>query len=320
MSDAHPHALRSGEVAVRLDPARLRALSRLDPARALGAVAAEWTVIALAIALATAVHHPLVTLLAIVVIGARQHALLIIAHDASHFRFLPDRRWNDLLGNLFLSWPTFVSVQGFRHFHGSHHRFLAAEGDGNRELWGTHDARGALTAEWRYPRSPAGLALKVLRRAAFLTGGWWLLRGLVGGFAYDMSTFDRALRAAWMLAVAALITAAHAWWGFFVFWVVPYCTVHVAVQYVRLICEHSNLAADGPYTLTRTTVPTALERWLILPRNVGYHLEHHWYPSVPFYRLDALHEALCEDPGFREHARISPSVLASLRDVTRGHA
>ena len=61
---------------------------------------------------------------------------------------------------------------------------------------------------------------------------------------------------------------------------------------------------------TRTTIPTWLESIFILPCNVGYHLEHHWYPSVPFY--PELHRALMERHGFREHAVVRRSVLASL--------
>jgi fatty acid desaturase len=60
-----------------------------------------------------------------------------------------------------------------------------------------------------------------------------------------------------------------------------------------------------------------LESIFILPCNVGYHLEHHWYPSVPFYRLPELHQALVERQGFRQHAVVRRSVLTSLRECVR---
>lgn len=60
------------------------------------------------------------------------------------------------------------------------------------------------------------------------------------------------------------------------------------------------------------------ERWLILPRNIHYHIEHHWYPSVPFYNLPALHIELMKQSGFREQAVITNSVIASLRQCVRG--
>jgi fatty acid desaturase len=318
MSDeTHPHDLLAAAVPVRLPAAELRELSRIDPARAVGAIAAEWTAILATIALATWIDHPVATLLAIPVIGARQHALLILAHDASHFRLLPDRRTNDLVGNLFLSWPMFASVQGFRHFHAPHHRHLQGEGDGNRELWGTHDADGQLAAEWRYPKSRSDLAWTLLRRVGGGTGLWWILRGVVGGFAYGMTPFDRLLRATFMLAVAAVLTATSSWTTFALYWVLPYCSWHLLIQYVRLICEHSNVQAEpGVWSLTRTTVPTAWEALFVLPRGIGYHIEHHWYPSVPFYRLGELHARLMQEPAFRSQANISTSVLGSLAEVT----
>jgi fatty acid desaturase len=314
---SHPHDLVAGRVLVRIPTDELRALSRLSPARALGAIASEWLAIAGAIALAVSVAHPLVTVAAILFIGARQHALLVIAHDASHYRLLPHRRANDWVGNLLLSWPMFVSVQGFRHFHGSHHRFLNAAGDGNRALWKTHGRDDALAPEWRYPKSGAALVMKLLRRGAVLTGLWWMIRGIIGGFAYGMTTSERIVRALWLSGVAATLTWAHAWPGFLWYWVVPYCTWHVLIQYARLICEHSNVDADGSWAATRTTVPRLWERLFILPRNIGFHIEHHWYPSVPFYRLDELHARLMKDEEFRANANISRSVLGSLAEVTR---
>jgi fatty acid desaturase len=50
-----------------------------------------------------------------------------------------------------------------------------------------------------------------------------------------------------------------------------------------------------------------------VPRNIHYHIEHHWYPSVPFYNLPALHAELMRQPGFRQQAVVTSSVFASLR-------
>ena len=102
-------------------------------------------------------------------------------------------------------------------------------------------------------------------------------------------------------------------WEFFLYWIVPYCTSHIGLQYIRLTCEHSAVHSDDPdYGLTRTTMPRRWERVLVLPRNIHYHIEHHWYPSVPYYNLPALHEQLMAQPGFRRSAVVTRSVLASL--------
>jgi fatty acid desaturase len=117
----------------------------------------------------------------------------------------------------------------------------------------------------------------------------------------------------WAAALAALGQYG-LWLEFAIYWVLPYCTWHAAAQYIRLVCEHSAVRSEDPrYAQTRSTVPGPLARFFILPRNIGYHIEHHWYPSVPFYRLPALHARLTDRPEFRAHAQCTRSILASLR-------
>ncbi|HEX2215482.1 MAG TPA: fatty acid desaturase, partial [Xanthobacteraceae bacterium] len=130
-----------------------------------------------------------------------------------------------------------------------------------------------------------------------------------------------AARIGFYASIVVALTYFNAWSAFLLYWIVPYCTWHIAAQYMRLICEHSAVESDEEeYSITRSTVPTRLESILILPRNVGYHIEHHWYPSVPWYRLPELHQALMERNGFRAHAVVRRSVFASLGEcVQAGH-
>ena len=263
-------------------------------------------------------ENVLVLLLAVMFIGARQHALIIMGHDASHYRYLPKRWQNELFSNLFLMWPVFASVEGFRKFHSTHHQYTNLSNDGNRHIWYTHDAAGELAPDWQFPKTRTGLALLFIRRAAFLTGLFWIVRGLVGSTLIPSPGWMRAARFAFYVSIAAALTYFGAWYGFLLFWIIPYCTWHIAAQYARLICEHSAVESDEEeYAITRTTIPTWLESVLILPRNVGYHLEHHWYPSVPWYRLPELHEALMARQGFRQHAVVRRSVLTSLGECVR---
>jgi fatty acid desaturase len=152
-------------------------------------------------------------LIAVLFIGARQHALLILGHDASHYRYLRTRWQNDLFGNLFLMWPTFASVEGFRKFHGTHHQYTNLANDGNRHLWDTHNAEGELEPEWVFPKTRLGLALMLLRRAAFFTGISWILRGLVGSSFIPSPHWMVAARLAFYMSVACVLTLFGAWPG-----------------------------------------------------------------------------------------------------------
>lgn len=316
----HPHNT-SRKVPERLPAATIKALSVVEPGRALAATAYEWAAIAAAIAISTYAWHPLLYVLAVMFIGARQHALIIMGHDASHYRYLPVRWQNELFANLFLMWPVFASVEGFRKFHSTHHQFTNLPDDGNRHIWYTHDAAGELAPDWAFPKTRLGLAMLLLRRALFLTGFLWILRGLVGSCFIPSPPWMVAARIAFYATSVALLTWFGLWYAFLLYWIVPYCTWHIAIQYARIICEHSAVESEEEeYAITRTTIPTWLESMFILPRNVGYHLEHHWYPSVPFYRLPELHQALMEREGFRKHAVVSHSLLASLAQCVRPEA
>ena len=175
----HPHNT-TRVISERLPPIKIRELSRLQPARAIVTTFGKWVLIAAAIAFCTRFWHPVLYVLAVLVIGSCQHALLILGHDASHFRTLSVRWQNDLFANLFMMWPTFASVEGFRKFHGTHHQYTNLANDGNRHIWYTHDAAGDLAPDWQFPKTRLGLAWLLLRRAALITGLFWILRGLVG--------------------------------------------------------------------------------------------------------------------------------------------
>jgi fatty acid desaturase len=175
----HPHNT-SRAIPERLPAVKIKELSVLEPARALAATAEEWLSIAAAMALCSYFWHPALYLIAVMFIGSRQHALIILGHDASHYRYLPTRWQNELFGNLFLMWPVFASVEGFRKFHGTHHQNTSLPGDGNRHIWYTHNAAGELEPGWKFPKTRLGLALVLLRRAFFFTGMFWIVRGSQG--------------------------------------------------------------------------------------------------------------------------------------------
>jgi fatty acid desaturase len=313
----HPHNT-ARIIPERLSPAKIKELSRVEPVKAIAATAGEWASIVGVIALCTYFWNPVLYVLAVMFIAARQHALIIMGHDASHYRYLPKRWQNEFFGNLFLMWPVFASIEAFRKFHSTHHQYTNLPNDGNRHIWYTHDAAGDLAPDWQFPKTRMGLALLLLRRAAFLTGVFWIARGLVGASLVPSPHWMVAARIAFYAITAGLLTWLGAWYEFLLYWIVPYCTWHIAIQYARLICEHSAVESEEEeYSITRTTVPTVLESVFILPCNVGYHLEHHWYPSVPFYRLPELHEELMQREGFRRHAVVRRSVLTSLSECVR---
>ena len=312
----HPHAYRE-QLPDRPPIQVIRELSRLDPFRAARAIVVEWLAIAAAVVLCTRCWNLPLYLCALVFIGARQHALLILGHEASHYTLFKKKSSNDWVADLVFYWPMFLSVGVFRYFHRDHHRFLGTEKDKNRELWRTHTYEGTLEEDWQFPKSMPGLVLLLAKKLALIEGVVWIISGIAAMFVRPEyrknSWLYAAARSAYYGCVALLIWRLHLASGVLLYWIVPYCTWHIMIQYIRIICEHSAIpSSTPPYHLTRTTIPRGWEKLLIIPRNIGYHHEHHWFPSVPFYNLPRLHEVLVTGTRFGQCGAISYGVVDAL--------
>ncbi|MCB9570291.1 MAG: fatty acid desaturase family protein [Myxococcales bacterium] len=315
-SNTHPHDY-DGEIPDRLPPAIVRQLSRLEPRRALRAIAVEWAAIIGAIALCKALGGGWLYPLTVIFIGARQHALVVLGHDAVHYRLLPNRRLNDWVANLLLWWPCAATNELFRAAHGAHHRYLGTERDGNIALWRLRGPDGRPTREWTYPKTPAQLAAKLLWRGCGLTGAVLVVVGLLRPLR-RVGPIYGLVRLLVLGAIGGAFAAADRLDLLFYYWLVPLTTWFIASNYIRLICEHSMVRSDDPlYALTRTTLPSWFDLIFIVPRNISYHYEHHIYPSVPFYNLPALHAAMQRLPGYRAHAHVTRGIRRALAECLR---
>jgi fatty acid desaturase len=124
-------------------------------------------------------------------------------------------------------------------------------------------------------------------------------------------------RLVYLAALAAMIVWLHLGLPFLLYWVVPYLTWMQVCFHVRSIAEHWGIRGrHGVYAQTRTVVASLFDRLFLVPNNVGYHLEHHLYPSVPFYRLPELHTRLMALPAYRDSAHVTRGYFNALRECS----
>jgi fatty acid desaturase len=90
--------------------------------------------------------------------------------------------------------------------------------------------------------------------------------------------------------------------------------VVLVIVNVRGWSEHLLTAPGHALTRTRTVTSNHVVRFMLC--NLNYHLEHHLFPSVPWYRLPRLH-ALLEDEILAAGAPVYRSYLRFLWDAAR---
>jgi fatty acid desaturase len=300
-----------GEIPVRIDPNIIKRLSRLSPLRSSLHIAFEWTLVVAAAWCCWHFWHPALYVLTVAFIGARQHALVVLAHDAAHYRLFRSHALNDWVGELFLAWPfVTVSVQAYRRNHLPHHRFINTERD--------PDWVRKQNAEWRFPMRGRQLARSLLLD---LTGigfcKFLVVSARMTTRARSTSSVSRGFviaRLAFLLGSSVAISLLHGWKQYLLFWLVPYITWMQLCFHVRSIAEHFALEGRSGIAQTRTVLTTWFDRVFVLPKNANYHLEHHLYPSVPFYRLPELHRLLLQQPGYRASAHFTRGYLGVLRE------
>lgn len=248
--------------------------------------------------------------LAVIIIGARMHALTILMHDATHYRFLKNRKWNDIISNVFTMYPIFTSIEQYRANHLMHHQHLNTDDDPD---WVAKLTR----REFQFPKTKREFLLTTFSYFVLYQGIldaiWFAKRYRNSGQKKKVKTKKDHLKIAFYLLLIGLLTIFGAWKIFLMFWIIPYLTSFFMFQYIRSVAEHyGEMAYEDDFSSSRTVRPTLLEKFFIAPHAVGFHLEHHLFPGVPFYNLEKLHNTLMEQELYQSKAHITDGYLSGL--------
>jgi len=231
---------------------------------------------------------------AMLLLGIAQVTLFAPLHETMHLTAFANRRANAIVGWL-VGCLSLLNWHFYGAFHLAHHRFTQ---DPERDP--------ELT-----PPPPTGF-LGYLARIAALN--YWRARFTLIADAWrgDLSAYPFIANHARarivtstrlmtvFIAVLALGSAVLiAWWVPLVFWIGPQLLAQPLLR-LYLLTEHTDCAeTDDGLTNTRTTLTNPLVRLLMW--NMGYHAEHHLYPSIPFHRLADAHQALRDRLGVIQH-------------------
>jgi fatty acid desaturase len=210
---------------------------------------------------------------------------------------------------ILLAWPNLISARAYRRNHFAHHLYLNTDKDPD---W----ARKRENPDWSFPKGWNYLLRLLLRDLSGL-GAIVFLKTVRSVSAGDTSvgkgfTYSRY---GFYFAIASILIWANVVGLFILYWCVPMFTWLMFIFRLRSIAEHSAINYHNENAATRTTCASLIERVFIAPKNVNYHIEHHLYPSVPFYRLPQLHALLLSKPGYRDAAHLTRTYWGVLQEA-----
>jgi fatty acid desaturase len=266
-----------------------------------------WGVVFAAWAMAILWTNPLTILLAILLVGSRQHGMAILMHDAAHGVLFKTKAINEFVGKWILGAPYGGDMLAYRHYHLKHHRYTQSDDDPDLPL------------SAKFPTSKASLRRKFIRD---LTGQTFFRLRMISRSAQKepgMDAFEKTSpwpsRITNLILFVALAALGH-WWVYPVLWVLPLMTWFLAVLRNRNIAEHALTTTDGNVlTQARTVHANWIARIFLAPYWVNYHVEHHAYMFVPCWQLPRLHRAMVDHHADME---MQPSYARVLKLASAG--
>lgn len=305
----------------KIDTETLKRLSVLKPWRSFLAIFMDWTIIILCIAVCEGISYWFYPL-AFVITGTRFHGLEAMMHEATHYRLHPRKKINEFIGELSV-WPLGLSLFLYRKVrHFAHHKNIGTMRDAHVFMsYEKHSTRFDL------PTPLPSLLKNCLLVALKFPKEVWI--GQLYGVGKLLPQLSKNLGRLWItfqlftavcIIAGSLLFGLKILWIYLLFFVAPLMWVAVFSRYVRLLTEHFGIPVHPQNSIPGSETRTVLVSWpirvLFWPHNLNYHIEHHWYPSVPFYNLPQLHSLLQQVPHANQQMHITKGVKNLLQELT----
>lgn len=275
--------------------------NKLSPWRCYRSIAFQWLVIGLAIAFALHFEHWLAYLVAILVIATRQHALGVLGHDGCHYRIANNRTLNNFVANFFCWLPLWFTNSRYGYEHLAHHRFVNTDQDpyvadfrsNPAFAWPKSRREGAITLMRHFFGLEMPEAARVAKRS-----------NIFSTTAPPLPKEEKITAAVFLTLLVIFLWLSNGWLDYLLLWMLPLLTVGWFIIVVRTIAEHIGMEDFSGIEQTRHVQGSWWERAIFAPCGINYHLAHHVFPAVPWYKLPALHARLMQEPAYNQPNRI----------------
>lgn len=230
--------------------------------------------------------------------AASLHGISLFTHEGVHGVLSHNPHWNRVL-SIACALPALQNFSAYKVLHLDHHRHLGLVGDPDHYKNYTHWNWLVFLMHWGrllvgYPVYITAIPTLGFRQGNSNEKQWIVLEVLLLSL----------LVAGILLSPIPASYLIHAW-------LIPMLIINTMVN-IRGMSQHTLLECESDVIRgTRTILTNPVTRFFMC--NENYHLEHHLYPSVPWYHLPRLHQVL-KDELVERGAPFIPSYFAFVCD------
>jgi fatty acid desaturase len=276
----HAAALRA-ELGAAISREQMRELHLKSAGRHLLVAARQFGILALATWGLIRFEHPLIWIPLALVQGFTIFNFTVLLHEVVHHTiFERRRRLAERLLGLAYAIPSGISASQFTRWHLDHHAELGSDEDDPKRA----HLSPKKNARWYKLLYCTPVLFPIYFRAARKESSTYPTE-LQGTIA-----FERKLSLAFHLSALAAI------WYFFGFYaalrtsIIPVFFVFPVAFTLNRLGQHYDIDPNDPAKWG--TLMRGSWFWDFVYLNSNYHLEHHYFPGVPFYRLPQVQKAL----------------------------
>lgn len=277
---AHAAGLRA-ELGRAVPRELMRELHRKTPGRHFLVAARQFAILGVCTWALIRFSHPAIWLPIAIIQGFTIFNFSVLLHEVVHHAVFARRRpvLERMLGLLYAV-PSGLSASQFTRWHLDHHAELGSEDDDPKR----HHLSPKINARWYKLLYATPALFPIYFRAARRESSTYdaaLRRTIAGERRVAIAFHLSAIAALWFAFGAGAALRAH---------IVPVFFVFPIAFTLNRLGQHYDINPDDPAQWG--TLMRGHWFWDFLYLNSNYHLEHHYFPGVPFYRLPRVQRAL----------------------------
>ncbi|HYT67944.1 MAG TPA: fatty acid desaturase [Vicinamibacterales bacterium] len=276
----HAGALRA-ELGAAISRDEMREFHRKEPVRHLAVAARQFAILAIATWVLIRFDNPLIWIPVAIVQGFTVFNFTVLLHEVVHHTVFDRRRpaLERALGFLYAI-PSGISASQFTRWHLDHHAELGSDEDDPKR----HHLSPKVNARWYKLLYCTPALFPIYFRAArreSLTYPAPLQRAIAR---------ERKISMLFHLSALALIWYAFGFYATLRASIIPVFFIFPIAFTLNRLGQHYDIDPTDPAKWG--TLMRGHWFWDFVYLNSNYHLEHHYFPGVPFYRLPQVQKAL----------------------------